>query len=243
MSKNICRGLIMHESSLKRMEWFVKNYLENRTETMSILDVGSYDVNGTYKQFFNNEKYRYTGLDMVTGPNVDIAIKHPYQWTEIKNETYDVVISGQALQHAEFFWITVGEMARILKKGGLMTIIAPRGLYGVHRYPVDCYRFDTDGMIALARYCNLEVLHASTNLSPDGDPSWYSPSEDSFLIAKKTLDWSGMLDISTYTCTPYDITKANSNFIPAIPPAPIPLPLHKKIVREIKRIIKQITKL
>ena len=70
----------MHESSLRRMEWFIKTHL-NEEKDYEILDVGSYDVNGSYKQFFKDTKFRYTGLDMEHGPNVDIV---PTQHTPMK---------------------------------------------------------------------------------------------------------------------------------------------------------------
>ena len=59
----------MHKSSILRMQWFVDNYASkiNKSE-VKVLDVGSYDVNGSYKHLFNEQKYTYTGLDMEDGP-------------------------------------------------------------------------------------------------------------------------------------------------------------------------------
>lgn len=203
----------MHLSSLKRMEWFIKNYLEKIPHRLSVIDIGSCDTNGTYKQFFDQSKYCYTGLDIEKGKNVDMVPKHPYKWTEIEDEAFDVVISGQLFEHIEFFWLTMAEMARILKKGGYIAIITSKNSV-LHRYPINCYHFETDGMIALARYCNLDILHASTDLSPNTDPVWHIPkhAEDSFLIAQKPLDWTGMLNINTYTFTPSILSKVNSKF-------------------------------
>ena len=62
----------MHESSMLRMKWFSKNYLRDRNN-LKILDVGSYDVNGSYREIFTAEGHEYDGLDMVKGPNVDIC--------------------------------------------------------------------------------------------------------------------------------------------------------------------------
>ena len=130
------------------MQWFVDNYASkiNKRE-VKVLDVGSYDVNGSYKHLFNEQKYTYTGLDMEDGPNVDIVLRNPYDWEAIDADSFDVVISGQAFEHIEFFWKIMEEMTRVLKKDGLLCIIAPNG-FGEHRYPVDCYRFFTDGMLA-----------------------------------------------------------------------------------------------
>ncbi len=207
----------MHNGSMLRMKWFVDNYVSKINKTkIKILDVGSYDVNGSYKRFFNAEKYEYTGLDIEEGPNVDISLNYPYDWSEIETDAYDIVISGQALEHVEFFWLTMSEMARVLKKDGLLCVIVPNG-FEEHRYPVDCYRFFTDGMVSLARYVCLEPLHAHTNCAPDlKNKLWYSRNcADSMLIAKKP--YSGQtqfVNIKTYKCIPPNQEILRSGLIP-----------------------------
>lgn len=201
----------MHKSSMARMNWFVNTYLNDKKKR-KILDVGSYNVNGCYKELFCQEKFEYEGLDMENGPNVDIVPQNTYNWQEINNDNYDVIISGQALEHIEFFWVTVAEMIRVTKRNGLICIIAPNG-FGEHRYPVDCWRFFTDGMIALARYYKLEIIHAHTNSAPTvEDHDWYSEDcGDSMLIAKKP--YSGEAEIVSfqdYTCIPEDHKKVNN---------------------------------
>ena len=175
----------MHESSMLRMKWFSKNYLRDKNN-LKILDVGSYDVNGSYREIFTAEGHEYDGLDMVKGPNVDICPNSAYRWSEIEEDEYDVVVSGQALEHIEYFWLTVGEIVRVTKKDGLICLIAPNG-FEEHRYPVDCWRFFTDGMVALARYYELDILHAHTNAAPTvKDDEWFSRDcADTLLVAKE----------------------------------------------------------
>jgi len=61
----------MHTSSLAHVQGLVHQYLAGRTaEALSIVDIGSYDVNGSYKQFFLHPAWRYTGVDLAAGPNV-----------------------------------------------------------------------------------------------------------------------------------------------------------------------------
>ncbi len=210
----------MHQSSILRMKWFVKNYSGRiKKDKIKVLDVGSYDVNGSYKHLFTDEKFEYTGLDMEKGPNVDIVLQNPYSWKEIDTESYDIVISGQAFEHVEFFWVTMSEMTRVLKKDGLICIIAPNG-FEEHRYPVDCYRFFTDGMIALARYVNLNVLHAHTNAAPSkNDAAWYSNSAaDAMLVAEKTYSGNTTyVDLNTYKCIPADQESLRSGMVPHYP--------------------------
>lgn len=208
----------MHSSSLLRMKWFVENYASKlKKDKIKVLDVGSFDVNGSYKQFYSDAKrFEYTGLDMAKGPNVDIVLENPYNWAEIGTESFDIVISGQAFEHVEFFWITMSEMTRVLKKDGLLCIIVPNG-FGEHRYPVDCYRFFSDGMVALARYVSLDVLHAHTNAAPaKQNAGWYSEKDaDSVLIAQKPYSGTTQLvNTSTYVCVPADQEALRTGLVP-----------------------------
>ena len=208
----------MHRSSLLRMEYFIIEYIlkcPTRKEKLKVLDVGSYDVNGTYRSLFDSDIFTYVGLDMTTGPNVDIVPCFPYNWDEIESNSFDIVVSGQAFEHIEFFWLTFMEMARVLSGSGLMAVVAPHG-FGYHRYPVDCYRFYSDGLVALAKYTNMIPLHASTNMAPLGaSVDWYSQQEDdSFLIAKKPLVFGAdVIDKKTYKPSAVDMNKLLTGFV------------------------------
>lgn len=233
----------MHGSSLKRMEWFVRTYLLPLSATLRVLDIGSYDVaGGTYRQFFPTPVYEYHGLDLENGPNVDIIPSHPYHWPEIANNVYDVVISGQAFEHMEFFWLTALEMTRVLKPGGLMCIIAPRG-FETHRHPVDCYRFDRDGMTAIAHWCNLEIMHASTDMEPEeAEPGWHIEGcEDSLLVARKPQNWPGPIDPHTYELakSTLELTEGFRECERVVQPEKIELVLHEQIKAQLEERILQ----
>lgn len=44
------------------MKWFENNFASKiNKKKITVLDVGSYDVNGTYKPLFDEQKYTYTG--------------------------------------------------------------------------------------------------------------------------------------------------------------------------------------
>jgi SAM-dependent methyltransferase len=161
----------MHQSSYDHMKSLVKNYLTGQDRPVrKVLDIGSTDINGSYKTLFDLESVEYTGLDLAAGNNVDVVCENPYQYP-FADENFDLVISGQAFEHIEFFWLTMLEMGRILKRGGLIFLIAPsRGIE--HRFPVDCWRFYPDACRALARWADLDLLHASTDWEPH-------PSRDS----------------------------------------------------------------
>lgn len=176
----------MHKSSFDKMLAFREKYLKGKeNDPLLVLDLGSLDVNGSYKGYFDSFSWKYQGIDTTPGKNVDIVLRDPYNWREIKSNSADVLISGQAFEHIEFFWITMLEIARVLKPGGLCCIIAPSA--GIeHRYPVDCWRFYPDGFTALARFARLEVLEVFTQW--EDDPRYADDGNtwhDTLLVCKK----------------------------------------------------------
>ena len=89
----------MHTSAMTRMKWFVENYIPSNKK-VKVLDVGSYNVNGCYRDLFTDRKnVEYVGLDVEPGPNVDIVVNSPYNWDNVEDESFDFVISGNAFEH------------------------------------------------------------------------------------------------------------------------------------------------
>ena len=87
------------------MQYFAEKYLDQDT-ALQILDVGSYNVNGSYKDLFNKPKWKYYGLDIFPGPNVDMVSKGVYNFG-LKERFFDVVISGNTLEHVEAPWLCI----------------------------------------------------------------------------------------------------------------------------------------
>ncbi len=91
-------------------------------KNVRVLDVGSLDVNGNNRQFFEDSEY--IGLDVVKGPNVDIVSKcHDYK----PDELFDTIISTSALEHDMYWEKTLIHMHKLLKPGGWMFIVACKG--------------------------------------------------------------------------------------------------------------------
>ena len=142
----------MHTSSYNLMKEFKdKYYISN----CKVLDVGSCDVNGTYKDIFDD--CNYTGCDICEGKNVDIILKDAYNWREFKKNSFDVVISGSTFEHIEYPWLTIREIYRVLKINGYCCIISPM-IWDVHSHPVDCYRYNPDGLRALFKWVNMQII-------------------------------------------------------------------------------------
>lgn len=138
----------MHRSALFYGQQFFNTYINNATD-LTIIDIGSQDVNGTLRSVAppNNN---YIGLDFVDANGVDIVITDLYQ-LPIESESVDVVVTSSCFEHSEFFWLLFNESLRILKPTGVLYVNAPsNGM--VHRYPVDCWRFYPDSGLALQNW-------------------------------------------------------------------------------------------
>lgn len=179
---------MMHKSSYENMRRFVENHLADRREAaLSIADIGSQDVNGSYQPLFDQAGWSYTGIDMAPGKNVDVVLTDIYDWSDLESASFDVVVSGQAFEHIEFFWLTMLEVARIMRPGAMCCLVAPSSGFE-HRYPVDCWRFYPDGMRALARYAGLEVVEAYAEWDKEKYPTMDSTWQDCVLVARKPRD-------------------------------------------------------
>ena len=139
----------MDKPSYDKMAWCVNFLKDEMDKPMDILEIGSMDINGTYNDLFN--RWNRTGIDVCEGKNVDIVTKDPYHYP-FKDASFDMVISGQCLEHVEDMYAWADEAIRVLKPNGLMIILAPWN-FPIHMdstsgYPgsTDCWRILPDGM-------------------------------------------------------------------------------------------------
>ncbi len=154
----------MHEEAKHYMRDAFERHAQSRPPGR-VLDVGAGRKVGFHRRLWEAGGWTYHGLDFAEGPNVDTILDDPWIFP-LDDDSYDAVISGQMLEHNEFFWLTFLEMARVLKRGGLMVHVAPsRGIE--HRDPQDCWRFYRDGMEALAKWAGLDCVEATTDWAPE----------------------------------------------------------------------------
>lgn len=124
-----------------------------------VLEVGSLDINGTVRQFF--EDCDYHGIDLGPGPGVNEIAHVTKLETAIE---YDVVISTEALEHDEQWAESLKVMYRLLQPNGLLliTCAAPnRWEHGTQRTDGDKTPFVTD------YYRNISVEDFASVLLPN----------------------------------------------------------------------------
>jgi SAM-dependent methyltransferase len=190
----------MHHSAYVNAEKFYYKYCEDNIENKKILDVGSYDVNGTMKPIF--QKGEYIGLDMEQGPNVDIVgVSHKIPF---EKDEFDIVISSSCFEHDDMFWISFQEMCRVLKPGGYMYVQAPsNGPY--HGWPGDNWRFYIDSWKALEKWgkklgYDIELVEhyidETTPAPPSEGPRFWNDSIG--IYRKKPIEYKKVALISSF---------------------------------------------
>jgi SAM-dependent methyltransferase len=93
---------------------FVRDRFPEKFKGVSVLDIGSLDINGNNRYLFTD--YTYTGIDVGPGKNVDIVSKGH----EFKSEhQFDVVISTECFEHDQHWRLTLQNAVSLTKPGGL----------------------------------------------------------------------------------------------------------------------------
>jgi len=169
----------MHKNSMLNMTYFRDKYMD-KNKRLAIADIGSFDVNGSFRDLMTNPLWTYNGIDIREGKNVDIVLEDGDKWSELKDESYDIIISGNTFEHIKHPWIVIKEIRRILRCGGFVCIIAPN-ICPLHRVTLDCWRYLPDGMQVLADIAGLDVIEI---IADDKKPDCIVA--DTILIAKKS---------------------------------------------------------
>jgi SAM-dependent methyltransferase len=94
-------------------------------ERSRIIEIGSYDVNGSVRALFGTCS-EYVGVDLDEGPGVDlVAFGHE---VDHQDGTYDLSLSGECFEHDPHWVSTFSNMVRMTRPGGLVVFTcASRG--------------------------------------------------------------------------------------------------------------------
>ncbi len=120
-----------------------------------ILDVGC--GKKPYKSWFSKPLEAYVGIDITPGDTVDLVIDPTQEW-DLKDNYFDVVLCTQVLEHVVDLNLTLSEIDRVLKPGGIVLFTFPF-LYNEHGIPHDYRRFTRHSASHLMT--GYEVAHLS----------------------------------------------------------------------------------
>jgi SAM-dependent methyltransferase len=122
---------------------------------MRVLEIGPDGFPSTYRQIVGDQAITWETVDLTESPKLTYTSIDEYHFP-IPGDTYDIVLSGQVIEHVKKVWLWTKEVARVCKPGGLVITINPVS-WEYHQAPVDCWRIYPEGMKALYEDAGLEM--------------------------------------------------------------------------------------
>lgn len=123
------------------------------SEDAVAVDIGGGDA--PYRSLLEAAGYRVQCLDIAQSAGVDIVGSAEH--TGLPDESVDLVLCTQVLEHTRAPWSAMREFARILRPGGVVLISAPH-VWFFHPHPSDYWRMTSQGLRALCDEGGLDVV-------------------------------------------------------------------------------------
>lgn len=112
-----------------------------------VLEVGSLNVNGSLRSIVEKLNPReYIGVDLTAGTGVDLICSAYDLLSKFGNESFDVVISTELLEHALHWQNVITNFKNVLKPGGIILLTTRSKGFPFHGYPFDFWRFEENDM-------------------------------------------------------------------------------------------------
>ncbi|HBK89356.1 MAG TPA: methyltransferase domain-containing protein [Cyclobacteriaceae bacterium] len=150
----------MHFNSLLIFKKYAVPHFEGATK---VLEIGAAGFPSEYAKCVSTQGIAWHTLDIGSDFNnfshqnpLHLMSPHEYHYP-IADNTFDIVLAGNVIEHVKEIWTWMNELARITKPGGKVIIICPVS-WVFHEAPVDCWRIYPDGMRALMTHAGLEIL-------------------------------------------------------------------------------------
>jgi SAM-dependent methyltransferase len=118
-----------------------------------VLDYGSADA--PYRRFFA-PSVDYIAADLPGNPDATLTIL-PDGTVPLDNDSVDVVLSTQVLEHAKDPSRYLGECHRVLRSGGRM-LLSTHGFMVYHPDPVDLWRWTCEGLRQIVVDAGFEIV-------------------------------------------------------------------------------------
>lgn len=219
----------MHDSVMK----FGRDHLTSEMVTgKTVLEVGSLNVNGSIRTHVEGLKpASYLGIDLQSGPGVDVIVDFCALTSEQAMSMFgqfDLIVSTEMLEHAEYWRSAITNMKALLKPGGRILLTTRSFGFPRHGYPYDYWRFNNRHMIA--------IFSDYTGVTIQADPQ----VPGVFVLAQKPVTQVASVDLSTIEVDSVD--QRATNIMPVqVGPVKIAAMLRvKNEGRWIERVLKSI---
>ena len=145
----------MHENSRLLFEKYARPYFVPPSE---VLEIGPDAEPSSYRRTLSTPTARWDTLDFAGRDDIELTYRTASDYSfPVPDSSYDIVVSGNVIEHVREVWTWMQEVARVCRPGGLIVTSCPITFHH-HPAPVDCWRIYPDGMRALSDHAGLEVL-------------------------------------------------------------------------------------
>lgn len=132
-----------------------------------------------FYKIINQKNIIYTKIDLEYRPEEQNIVANAEDLSGVfGDETQDIVMAMELLEHTQKPWLIISEMARICKKDGYLFISVPSFNFAKHEYPIDLWRFGPKTLKSFFEKPNFRVEALETS----GDPQM--PRKTMILIKK-----------------------------------------------------------
>jgi SAM-dependent methyltransferase len=137
--------------------------LSNEIENKTILEVGSRNVNGSFRDVLIKMKpLSYIGVDIQEGQYVDEICDINELTEKFNNKQFDIVVCTEVIEHVENWRNGIRNLMNITKIGGLMLLTSRSKGFGEHGFPNDYWRYELEDVQFI--FQNWDVQHLSKDL-------------------------------------------------------------------------------
>lgn len=170
--------------------WLRERLTDEQVCGKHILDVGSYNVNGSLRPLLEGWGGKYLGIDMMVGEGVDLVCRAEDLVATFGEEAFDLVVSTETAEHFADWRPCFSNIKRVLKRGGLLYLTTVTPGFARHDWPGDYWRYTPEQFEHI--FADLEIIDLA---------SWANCAYGLFLLARKPLDFQEV-DLSGIQVTP-----------------------------------------
>jgi SAM-dependent methyltransferase len=143
----------VHKNSILLFKKYATEYFSSKSK---VLEIGADAIPSTYQQIVESNEITWDTIDLQKREGFTFVSNSEYSFP-IKSNEYDIVLSGQVLEHVRKPWIWLKEIYRVVNVGGIVITINPAS-WPYHEAPIDCWRAYPDGMISLYEDAGLSTI-------------------------------------------------------------------------------------
>jgi len=128
------------------IEFFIEHVEPAEFHGKRVLEVGSRYVNGSVRPFVERflKPKEYLGIDIEPGKFVDMVVPAEDIVKRFGEESFDVIISSELLEHVRDWRVVINNIKAALKRGGYLYITTRSYGFPWHSFPHDFWRYEDD---------------------------------------------------------------------------------------------------